>query len=395
MKRWNVLSILAGLGLFVSPLLARAEEPAAAAPTTETKPEVKSEAKIEDYVGYDKGFYIQSADGKFRLLTTGYIQEQFSALFKESAIDDYNIKVRRARLKFSGNLFSKDVQYELEYDFSTSKLLNAFGQLVHCDAFKFRFGQYYVPFDFENQASSSNLQFIERSISNAFFGIAEQREPGLGANGVFGDKKWEYDIGMFNGEGINTNNANKSFRYAGRMVYNIAGHHGYEYADIKPSDTPQIAFGTAAMYNDTPDAATIPVGGTVAAFDKVVTSLTGDLSAKYRGLDASGEFLFQRTNPETGSPTNGGAKTYDKGWVVQGGYMLMPETLEVAARVAHVYVDSGKDLGEYTAGLNYYIYGGHRVKFQVNYSLLTTEDGIAVGNDRLDHQALAQLQLKI
>ena len=65
---------------------------------------------------------------------------------------------------------------------------------------------------------------------------------------------------------------------------------------------------------------------------------------------------------------------HDWGYYGQLGYYLT-DKLELAARVSGVdfqfanYVRTAGDVREYTAGLNYYLYG-HNVKLQMDYSYL-------------------------
>ncbi|MFH1262762.1 MAG: porin [Pseudomonadota bacterium] len=340
-------------------------------------------------VGYDKGFFIETADKNFKLVLRGYLQPYFDNKFPDSRAETRTFRIRRARFIWSGYFFSKDVQYEVEYDWAVSKLMEASVQLVQSDALKFRFGQYHVPFSLEQAASSSTLQFVDRSIVFPFFGVSDEREPGAGFNGLLLNRRFEYNVGAFNGEGLNTLNQNKALRYAWRFIWNVAGEHGMEFSDTKNSQKPQVALAVGGMYNDTPDPATIPAGKTTPTTTKKVTSLTADASAKYHGLGFHAAYLSQQVNPQTGPAMD------DRGFLAQAGYFVIPEKLEFGLRLAHIYAESAKDLGEYTAGVNYFFYNGHQLKLQLDYSALTVKDGLAAGKDELDHQVRAQLQLKL
>ena len=100
-----------------------------------------------------------------------------------------------------------------------------------------------------------------------------------------------------------------------------------------------------------------------------------------------GAFLFQNINPDIA------AKHRDTGFVAQLGYFVIPNKLELAGRVAHIF--TGNDKCEATFGTNYYIMGGNHVKLQLDYSALKTQNGIAAGDDRLDHRVRAQFQIRI
>lgn len=332
-------------------------------------------------VGYKKGFFIQSPDERFKLKIGGYIQGLFLGQILESQANQDTFRVRRARLKFSGHLYSKDIQYQLEYDFAGNKLLTTVIKLIHSKSLAATLGQFKVPFNPEGLSSASTLQFVDRSLAHSYFGISDEREIGLGVSGKFFGKKLEYSVAVLNGEGLNTLNQNNELRYAGRVVYNLKGQHGTKFSDTKHSEDPRVALGVGAMFNDTPDSA-----GTD---EQKETSLTADVSGKYRGFGGYSGFFYRNVNPDAA------ASTHDKGWLAQIGYFVIPKTLEAAARVVRIYVDGAGDQSEYTGGLNYYIYGGHHVKLQLDYSVLTQGNGIAVGNDRVDHRARAQLQVKL
>jgi len=322
----------------------------------------------------------ETPDQNYSVQIKGYLQGQFQTMFLESAPNTDTFRVRRARLGLSGHLYSKNVQYELEYDFSSSTLLEAFLQLVHSDVLKFRVGQYHVPFSYEMMSSSSNLQLVERSIVNALMGIPNEREPGAGFVGTLADQRLEYSVGAFNGEGINTVNQNKGIRVAGRLMYRLMGQNRYDYSDLANSADPQAAIGFAAMYNDTS-----------APFASKVTSIATDITAKTKGFSVHGEFLFHHTK----APTFAGNDQNDFGWLVQGGYFLLPKKLEVAARAAQVNFESFNDQGEYTVGVNFFPFEKNTLKFQADYGFLTIQNGIAPGNDELDQFLRVQLQFKI
>ncbi len=378
MRIWNLFFVSFGLtfcGIFHGIWDVFAEE---AIPAQENP---KSETKIEDLVGYDKGFYIQSKDQKFKLVMGGYIQPQFSWQWVEDGGDTDTFRLRRARLKWLGHAFSKNIQYLMEYDLAGSKMLSAYLQLVAADSFKFRIGQYEVPFNFEGTASGSGLQFVDRSIAHSFFGVRDERDTGFGVQGELSNRKLEYYLSAFNGEAINTLNTNNELRYVGRLVFNALGYHGLEFSDVKKSKDPVLAFGVAGMFNDILDATT--------QIESKVSSVTFDTSAKYFGLGVHGAYFFQNTNPD-----NATSQT-DHALLAQVGYFVIPHELEIAARVTKIFKEGTGDQGEYTLGLNFYLFETHNVKFQMDYSALTEEDGVVAGDDRLDHRVRAQLQVKI
>lgn len=336
--------------------------------------------------GYKDGFFIQTADGKFAMTISGWVQTLFTGQRIDSGTDTDVFNVRRARIQFRGYVFDPQFQYSLDYDISSNKLRNTYLQWVASQGFKIRSGYWKVPFDFEAAAISYQFQFIDRSIAYTQFGVPELRESGVGFNGKLLDKKLEYEVAVMNGEPMGNLN-NHELRYAGRLVYNVAGQNGYEVSDLEASKEFGMALGAGAMYNDTPDPSTFAPGTTLSTSELKTTSLTGDASFKYRGFGAMGAFLFQNINPDIA------AKHRDTGFVAQLGYFVIPNKLELAGRVAHIF--TGNDKCEATFGTNYYIMGGNHVKLQLDYSALKTQNGIAAGDDRLDHRVRAQFQIRI
>ncbi len=334
-------------------------------------------------VGYKGGFYIKDQDGDFSLKTGGYIQGLFlTEIFDAATPDTYTFRVRRARLKFKGNVFSPEVIYQLEYDFVSPKLLSTFVGYKPNDDVKITAGQFKVPFNFEGRSSSSTLQFVDRSLLHATFGVPDEREIGLGVYLSWLEKMIEAELGIFNGDGLTTANVDDKFRYAGRIILNIMGHHGYKFSDTKHSDEPHLAFAVGGFYNETPEAA--PATGNVET-----AQLTGDVSLKYNGLGGHAAVIYRNNKPDSA------ANTDDVGWLAQAGYFFIPNKFEAALRAVNIYPEGGADLGEYSVVLNFFAFGNHKVKLQGEYSLLTTDDGVAVGDDALDHRGRVQLQVKL
>ncbi|HCU23973.1 MAG TPA: hypothetical protein DF383_03070 [Deltaproteobacteria bacterium] len=350
------------------------QAPAAPSPVVEAP---KKEGKTS---GYDKGFFIQTPDGKFKLVFGGYAQFQLE-YERANGENEVGFRVRRARLAFSGNLASKDLTYKFQIDLAKFKdelLLDAYMNYKFYEALEVRFGQFTIPWIRQHQISSSNQEFVDRSLaSNEFLvfhdadsngdGIPDKRirngrDVGLMVHGKAFEKKLEYQGGIFNGSGTNSLNINNQMVYAGRAVYNFLGQAGYEEGDYAYHEDPALYFGSGGNY--------------------FVSDLTSDKVAqfgaetglKYKGLSLQGEFFYRHQNP--GEETAG--KKNDYGYYAQAGYFVIPKRLELAARASAVFLEGNQnDKAEYMAGINTFIYGQH-LKFQTDYSYLptNTKDGI-------------------
>ena len=156
------------------------------------------------------------------------------------------------------------------------------------------------------------------------------------------------------------------------------------FSDIKHSEDLKLTFGVAGRYNDVTNSTTLARQNEI--------HVTGDATLKYQGLGGHAAFFYKSTNPEAA----GASTTEDTGILAQLGYMVVKSHVEAAARFAQVYADGGNNTAEYTVGFNFYPHKGHYgAKLQLDYSALTEENGIAAGDDSLDHRLRLQLQIKI
>ena len=62
-------------------------------------------------------------------------------------------------------------------------------------------GQFDVPFTLENRTSDAYTDFIERAMVARSLGAPRNKEVGVMANGLLGDRRFYYSAGLFNGEG--------------------------------------------------------------------------------------------------------------------------------------------------------------------------------------------------
>ncbi len=348
----------------------------------EKKPVEEGEKKV--VAGYKPGgFFIQSADEKYKLVIGAYVQFQFD-FNRTGGENEYGFLIRRARLAFSGNLFTKKFTYKFQFDFAkfkTELLLDAYVnyEILSGQKLEVRAGQFTIPYIRQHQISSSAQMFVDRSLASRVFIMADDvdsdgdgvpdklvnngRDLGVMLHGKPFEKKMEYQVGIFNGHGTNTLNVNNDFLYMGRMVWNVKGDAGYKYeSDFEFSKSPAVFIGGSGNYN-------------VRNISKdQVVSAGAEAGLKYKGFSATGEFFFRNTQPgDTLLST-----TNDYGYYLQGGYFIIPKRFEVAARASQVFLQGFQnDQGEYMFGMNGYIFED-RLKFQGDYSYVpeVTKDGV-------------------
>lgn len=343
---------------------------------------------VEKMVGYKKGFFIQSRDGKYKLVIGGYGQFDLN-LNRDGGETEVGFRIRRARLAFKGHLFTPRFKFKIQLDFAKFKTELFLDYYVTYDILRtpglmeVRLGQQTIPYIRQHQISSSEQEFIERSLaSNVFLpaddvdttgdGVPDKqvkngRDLGIQLFGKPFDKKMEYYVGIFNGHGTNTININNDFLYAGRLVYNIMGDPGYSYeGDWDISETPQLALGGSANYNVRNISS-----------DKVV-NVGGEGVLKWKGLAATGEFFFRNTNPgDTLLSTMN-----DYGYYAQLGYFVIPKRMELGARASEVFLAGpSNDMGEFEFVLSGFLYG-RNLKVQTDYSYLPTNTKEGIENNQ-------------
>lgn len=77
-----------------------------------------------------------------------------------------------------------------------------------------RIGQFKVPFSMERLISFSERDFVENALATE---VINGRDIGIG---LYGDKKWiEYNLGLFNGNGMNKKDSNKAKDFVGRIAF--------------------------------------------------------------------------------------------------------------------------------------------------------------------------------
>ena len=131
-------------------------------------------------VGYDKGFFIKSDDGDYKLKTNIQLQPQYQYVSIEGQDEVHGVQLRKARIAFSGNAFDPNLSYKFQFEAYSGRpttateadgatgpnLRDAYLDYEHNDAIGIQVGQFKTAHNREELTSSSNLQFVDRSINN-------------------------------------------------------------------------------------------------------------------------------------------------------------------------------------------------------------------------------------
>lgn len=233
-------------------------------------------------------------------------------------------------------------------------------------------GQGKAYFGRQELTSSGRQQFVDRSITSARF--APSRQIGLGLIGTNQGKTFEYNLGLYNGNGINTTaNDNDEYLYVGRAVWTPFGEYRLEESSIDYPASPKLALGGGFLQNTT---------GTGAA-ETDVDRIGAEVAFKYLGFNAVGEYYT-----ETSQRVNA-AEVDTDGYYLQAGYLFPNKKLELAARLATILPDTASSTDRTETGIAFsYYWDKHNHKLQADY--LQVEDD-ATG--RKDNEIRLQLQL--
>jgi hypothetical protein len=338
--------------------------------------------------GYKNGFYIKTHDGKFKLKLNAYSQFAWSYYTPDEGEDTSEFNIRRLRPSFSGMIWHPDLKFKFEWDLSKDAVLtDAYFDYVSYQYASIKAGQYYVPFNREQLTEPWRLQFIDRSIANDYFSLG--RDLGVTLHKQFADGRFEYAFGVFNGNGANTcANDNNKYLYALRLGVYPNGYMNYSQSSMEDPD--EVMFGVGAGINFNTMTMMDMEDEEEFGYDTDNVSITGDMVLKYRGFSFETAYYFANADPDMEDMQDVDSQAF----VVQSGYMFVPETFEIAVRYAFVTPDKDCDdhkFSEITAGWNYF-FRMHNVKMQMDYSYLVTE--FPDSDDIKDNRVRMQFQYR-
>jgi hypothetical protein len=325
--------------------------------------------------GYDRNFFIASADGNYRLNIEGQIQSRYAfnhlsdaALTPNSTVaqDEYGFELRRVRLNFFGNAVDPSWTYRVQIAFERDAgitgrpltLEDAFIQKAFGGGWYFRMGQWKNFYNYEEITSSRTQQFIERSMANQYFTTQFIQGALIG---------WESDAVRtylsYNDGGGNRNIAAlqatgnpTDYAFTGRVDWMLAGEWG-QFRDMQGWRGSPFAAMLGGGFNVQRAGSIAPAGratvgngaipglGSTAASSTSLTMASWTADANVRGDGWSawaaflGNYLF-----------DGGAKaeaagvedTLSLGALVQAG-MFVTDSVEVFVRWEGIWVSSEND----------------------------------------------------
>ncbi len=340
-------------------------------------------------VGYDKGFFIKSGDGKYELKLSGRIQPFYSGTFNkgDGNPDKHAFEIRRTRLTVDAKIH-QGIGWKLQWDYGKGflTLKDAHFDWKIGDDVWIRVGQWKRPFSRQQINSSGRLELTTRAITDSVFGA--ERDIGLAIrNDYEKSPNLEWIVGVFNGQGVGSRlsgdvevdpmtgegeitgggftNVPSRFKPAivGRVGLNEGGLKGYQEVDLEGGP---LRWGVGAS---------VWLEADRDKDDKANQKVQLDYIVKVSG--------FSTTGGVYGMSSQQGPKTFSDqglshvGFHVQAGYLATP-SVQVAARYALVDVQtdfessSAVDTQELGLGASYFV-KGHDAKFQTAVRVVKPE----------------------
>lgn len=349
--------------------------------------------------GWHHGFFIGSADGNFRLEVSGEIQARMALNNQPSAnrvppndspSSEYGFEMRRVKLGFDGNILDPSWTYKIRMGFNqnspitqtseisqntvnTFVLEQAYIRKDFGNGFSITSGQWKSNFNYEESVSSTDQQFVERTLINQYFNTKwiqgvqlEYQTANVRANINYNDGGGNRNVGvasLSNDPGMNV-----EWATAGRVELKLAGEWK-QFREVMSFRGSDDGIQIATAYNWQRGGSNNGLNGDfVGNSEGVNLSYTADFNARFSGASFFAAFLGNTfySRPDGAAPVN------SYGAVVQGGYFLS-EDVELAARWEWLNVsggttdiNAGLDPGRasainaqhfsiYTVGANYYI----------------------------------------
>ena len=328
-----------------------------------------------------------------KLTVGGRLQTQYQYVHSDPYTS--RLLLRRARLSFQSQLtdwaFIK-VQFEAgKQNFTLKDAYLGFSP----KGISIFIGQKHVPFSREALNSSKYLQMIERSRTSEF---APFRQMGIGVQGFALDKKLEYAAGFYNGA-VNSSSVsnlwgnrlgkvklyhidtgasgdNNKFLYAGRVDFHPFGFMKKSQSYLEDLESPLLSLAINFISSDDSPSGGHNIG---VAELKSSTCYGGDAAFKFKGFAGTFEYLLRDIS--WWSILDAVNDASQATLTIQGGFMLIPKTVELTARYEFVKFDKDEILVGpnrqnqdkwLTFGANYF-FEGHHTKIQLNYILKNEE----------------------
>ncbi len=285
-----------------------------------------------------------------KIAFSGFLHQQY---YGELGDNDRSTFIsKRARLGAKGSL-NQYAKYKFLGEFASSpKLLDAMLSISPNEHWSLNFGQFKPPYGAEFLTSATSFPFVSTWKGK---GLGTDRDVGASItfkNKISPDFSVKFDVGIFNGSGINTSDANNDKNIVGRAVFTVANMF---------SAAPNFIIGKT---NDT------------GMMKQDISTYGGSVNWKWNNELVQAEYTYSRIGD-----------TKRTGWYVWGAHSFATNArflrvVQLLARYEVYDADidiSGNKVDRITVGTNLYIDGKY-TKLQLNYQI-NGEESTAVDNN--------------
>jgi len=372
--------------------------------------------------GWDKGFFLASPDGNFKLRVNGQIQFRYILNYRDlgnnpqEGVEPDNWKHgfenRRTKLAFTGNIVDKTWTYKVQGNFSRGSsvfqedgdggfsstssggsgyfnLEDAWVQKDFDNGIYLRIGQYKAPYMREELVSSARQLTVERSLVNSYYGQTYTQGASVGYQG----DQIRAEVMYSDGIGRNTSSSSGNnfwgpgsqntpwqqptteWAVTGRAEFMAAGEWK-QFDDFTSwnGEPFGLLIGVAANWQRG------ELGGLNPGADSPDQQFgaTADVSAEFGGANLYGAVVYSNGNFNGSSNDSGNSQW---GIVAQGGIFVVPDTVEIFGRYEWADPDTSgvDDLSVLTAGVNWY-FAKHAAKLTVDFGFTFQDFGPVYGN---------------
>ena len=365
------------------------------------------------HASFNKGLLFETTNPTtpFSLRINGRMQARYTgfAAGQSGQTSKNHFEIERGRLEFRGHMYYPALQYYYNLDADTDdnhdvKFHDFWVNYNFHESFRMYFGKQKVPSGEIWLQASTTSRFADRDVATTFF--KADRTVGIRVDGTLGHDSQHYYQALV-GNGLRSTDLAAAdiddlFVFSLFHWTDVLGDVGPGYSDLAWHEHLAFRMGQSLAYTNQNEAGTsappearwvrlgngrrltdegtLAPGVTVVGFDYYL--YTAFMIVKYRGWSANTEFYYRWLN---NFDTLGGTITGDvetRGFVVDVGYMLVPQSIEIMTRFD--VVDSAfDDTWEYAAGINWFINGTHKHKITFDVAVL---DGVPAGSSSPNYE---------
>ena len=343
--------------------------------------------------GYIEGFFLSSADGNFSMKLNLLQQTRYAFNDQESTDNEQasGFENKRTRLNLGGNAIDTTWTYRAAYYLAYADSVEDFGAGQLSDAWirkdfecgaSITMGQFRLPFSYEYEIDVANLQFMDYSTVDMFYGLGY----GQGVRLDYESDTIRFAVATMNaarevnaawGPGM----PEDQFAFCGRFDAKFAGNWGqFNHGQSWKGDGYGVKLGVGGYTfseNATP------------GLD--ASGLTADVSVSFGGGNLTAAYYWSDL-ADSGDPEVDAA--HPTGWVVWGGWFVADD-IELVARWESASFDinlgGAQDFSVLTLGANWYL-DRNKAKFSADFgyaldAVSALYAPYAIGNNLLEDPA--------